>query len=100
MSSSGTATGGATDLQSLANEWGRGFIAELDYRAEADATIEIFAVAPNPTGAGDGKVFLASDVATGGASSTAIAFPPGYFEVTATATDTLGNTSQFSVDLP
>ena len=32
-------TGGATDLQSLANEWGRGFIAELDYRAEGDATM-------------------------------------------------------------
>jgi len=32
-------TGGATDLQSLANEWGRGFIAELDYREEAAATM-------------------------------------------------------------
>jgi hypothetical protein len=32
-------SGGATDLQSLANEWGRGFIAELDYREEAAATI-------------------------------------------------------------
>ena len=32
-------TGGATDLQSLANEWGRGFIAELDYQKEAAATI-------------------------------------------------------------
>jgi hypothetical protein len=28
-----------TDLQTLANEWGRGFIAELDYRAEAANTI-------------------------------------------------------------
>lgn len=32
-------TGGATDLQSLANEWGRGFIAELDYQKEAASTI-------------------------------------------------------------
>jgi predicted unusual protein kinase regulating ubiquinone biosynthesis (AarF/ABC1/UbiB family) len=32
-------TGGATDLQSLANEWGRGFIAELDYKKEAASTI-------------------------------------------------------------
>lgn len=32
-------TGGATDLQALANEWGRGFIAELDYREEAAATM-------------------------------------------------------------
>ena len=32
-------TGGATDLQALANEWGRGFIAELDYRQEAIATM-------------------------------------------------------------
>jgi hypothetical protein len=32
-------TGGATDLQSLANEWGRGFIAELDYEKEAASTI-------------------------------------------------------------
>lgn len=30
----------STDLQSLANEWGRGFIAELDYRQEAAKTIE------------------------------------------------------------
>jgi ABC1 atypical kinase-like domain len=29
-----------TDLQSLANEWGRGFIAELDYREEAKKTME------------------------------------------------------------
>jgi predicted unusual protein kinase regulating ubiquinone biosynthesis (AarF/ABC1/UbiB family) len=29
-----------TDLQSLANEWGRGFIAELDYRQEAAKTME------------------------------------------------------------
>jgi predicted unusual protein kinase regulating ubiquinone biosynthesis (AarF/ABC1/UbiB family) len=28
----------ATDLQALANEWGRGFIAELDYDREAEAT--------------------------------------------------------------
>jgi predicted unusual protein kinase regulating ubiquinone biosynthesis (AarF/ABC1/UbiB family) len=32
-------SGGATDLQALANEWGRGFIAELDYRSEAANTI-------------------------------------------------------------
>jgi predicted unusual protein kinase regulating ubiquinone biosynthesis (AarF/ABC1/UbiB family) len=29
-----------TDLQYLANEWGRGFISELDYREEAAKTIE------------------------------------------------------------
>jgi predicted unusual protein kinase regulating ubiquinone biosynthesis (AarF/ABC1/UbiB family) len=28
-------TGAATDFQSLANEWGRGFLAELDYNTEA-----------------------------------------------------------------
>ena len=28
----------STDLQTLANEWGRGFIAELDYRQEAEST--------------------------------------------------------------
>lgn len=32
-------TGTATDLQGLADEWGRGFIAELDYRKEADSTM-------------------------------------------------------------
>lgn len=32
-------TGGATNLQLLANEWGRGFIAELDYRTEAENTM-------------------------------------------------------------
>ena len=31
--------GSATNLQALANEWGRGFIAELDYREEAISTI-------------------------------------------------------------
>jgi predicted unusual protein kinase regulating ubiquinone biosynthesis (AarF/ABC1/UbiB family) len=31
-------TGAATDFQSLANEWGRGFIAELDYTEEATNT--------------------------------------------------------------
>jgi hypothetical protein len=29
-----------TDMQSLVNEWGRGFIAELDYREEAKNTIQ------------------------------------------------------------
>jgi predicted unusual protein kinase regulating ubiquinone biosynthesis (AarF/ABC1/UbiB family) len=29
-----------TDLQSLVNEWGRGFIAELDYREEAKKTMQ------------------------------------------------------------
>jgi predicted unusual protein kinase regulating ubiquinone biosynthesis (AarF/ABC1/UbiB family) len=31
-------TGSATNFQSLANEWGRGFIAELDYHEEAKNT--------------------------------------------------------------
>lgn len=31
-------TGSATDLQGLANEWGRGFIAELTYLSEAENT--------------------------------------------------------------
>ena len=31
-------TGTATDLRALANEWGRGFVAELDYRTEASKT--------------------------------------------------------------
>ncbi|KAL3923409.1 MAG: hypothetical protein SGILL_001676 [Bacillariaceae sp.] len=29
-----------TDIQSLVNEWGRGFIAELDYREEAKSTMQ------------------------------------------------------------
>lgn len=33
-------TNTATDLQGLADEWGRGFIAELDYRTEATKTIQ------------------------------------------------------------
>lgn len=33
-------TGASSDLKSLANEWGRGFIAELDYRREASNTIQ------------------------------------------------------------
>ena len=33
-------SGAATDFQALANEWGRGFIAELDYTQEASNTIK------------------------------------------------------------
>lgn len=33
-------TKSATDFQKLANEWGRGFIAELDYRSEAENTMQ------------------------------------------------------------
>jgi predicted unusual protein kinase regulating ubiquinone biosynthesis (AarF/ABC1/UbiB family) len=33
-------TKSATDFQALANEWGRGFIAELDYRTEAENTMQ------------------------------------------------------------
>ena len=33
-------TGASSDLKLLANEWGRGFIAELDYRREAANTIK------------------------------------------------------------
>ena len=34
-----TLTGTASDLQGLSDEWGRGFIHELDYREEAENTI-------------------------------------------------------------
>ena len=36
----GKITQATTDLQGLADEWGRGFIAELDYRSEALNTIK------------------------------------------------------------
>ncbi len=67
--------------------------------AEPDATVEIFTAAPDPTGFGEGETFLASGVATGGVFSIQVSRPAERYAVTATATDTSGNTSEFSANL-
>ncbi len=67
--------------------------------AEPGTTVEVFAVAADPSGYGEGKLFLATAVAPGGTWSALINLPDGYFAITATATDASGNTSEFSQNL-
>lgn len=67
--------------------------------AETDATVELFAVAPDVSGYGEGETFLAAGVATGGVFSIQVNRPADRYAVTATATDTTGNTSEFSANL-
>jgi hypothetical protein len=65
-------------------------------------TIEFFSnVAADPSGSGEGQTYLGSTTVTTGADCNAafsFAFPdnPGQPVITATATDPLGNTSEFS----
>ncbi len=60
--------------------------------------IEIFRADPDPSGFGEGKVFLAEGYTTETDDTFSIPISsPGYcFKVTATATDSDGNTSEFS----
>jgi CSLREA domain-containing protein len=60
--------------------------------------IEIFRAEPDPSGYGEGKVFLAEGYTTETDDTFSIPISsPGYcFMITATATDSLGNTSEFS----
>jgi hypothetical protein len=70
----------------------------LDGNAPPNSTVEIFATTgDDPSGNGEGKLYLTSVTANGGGGfSVTIAAPGGYSKVTATATDTNGNTSEFS----
>jgi hypothetical protein len=65
--------------------------------APANATIELFSAATDPSGSGEAQAFLGSTVATGG-GTFALSLPlgPGGLTLTATATDAAGNTSEFS----
>jgi parallel beta-helix repeat protein len=63
----------------------------------AGCTVEVFVADPDPTGFGEGKTFLGDGIATGGSFSIPISLVCG--EVTATATDAAGNTSEFSENL-
>jgi len=72
----------------------------LDGTAPPDATVELFAADPDPSGHGEGAEHLGSVVADpGGGFSITVNLPPGYSGVTATATDPAGNTSEFSAHL-
>ena len=67
----------------------------------ANCTVEVFIAATNDskdlTNGGEGKTYLASTTADGGGNfSVAVAGPTGGDKITATATDSSGNTSQFS----
>jgi hypothetical protein len=70
----------------------------LDGNAPPNSTVEIFATAgDDPSGHGEGKLYLTSVTANGGGGfSVTITAPGGYSKATATATDANGNTSEFS----
>jgi CSLREA domain-containing protein len=66
-----------------------------------DCIVELFLTDDDPTGYGEGRNFLVSGIASGGNFS--IPIPPGQLDlcktITATATDSSGNTSEFSVNI-
>jgi len=73
---------------------------QLSGTAPGDATVEVYASAGDPSGHGEGKVRLATATADQSGDFTApITLPEGYYAVTATATDTAGNTSEFADNL-
>ncbi|MBN3033283.1 MAG: right-handed parallel beta-helix repeat-containing protein, partial [Candidatus Saganbacteria bacterium] len=66
--------------------------------APAGATVEVFLTgSPDPTGSGEGRTYLGTTIATGGAWSFGYSLTAGT-TVTATATDTNRNTSMFSIN--
>ena len=68
--------------------------------ATASATVEVFSTGtPDPSGGGEGRAYLGSTIANGSGAWTMTlgALADGTI-LTATATDTNGNTSQFSVN--
>jgi hypothetical protein len=61
--------------------------------------VDLFKAAADPSGAGEGKTFLESADASGdGSFSIATGALPACTQITATATDSLGNTSMFSTN--
>ncbi|MFQ5526155.1 MAG: PA14 domain-containing protein [Thermoanaerobaculia bacterium] len=74
-----------------------GGLYDLAGTAPPDSLVEIFAGGVDPSGHGEGKEYLATFVAdASGLFTGVIVLPPGYFAVTATATDLAGNTSEFA----
>ncbi len=64
--------------------------------APPDATVEIFSSAGDPSGYGEGRHFLGSAIADGsGNFATGLSLEVGTSLLTATATDSAGNTSEF-----
>jgi uncharacterized repeat protein (TIGR01451 family) len=77
-----------------------GRIFTLHGTSAGNATVEIYASAGDPSGHGEGKIRLATATASpAGDFTTSITLPEGYHAVTATATDTAGNTSEFADNL-
>lgn len=69
----------------------------LDGTAPPNALVEVFASTNDNNGHGEGKVFLGDVTANGGGDfNITVTLPPGYYSVTATATDASNNTSEFS----
>ncbi len=69
--------------------------------ASINNIIEIFKAEPDPSGSGEGKVFLGSTTAeSNGSWSIAVSGLTPSDEVTSTATDNMGNTSVFSQNKP
>jgi hypothetical protein len=64
-----------------------------------NCTIELFRAAVDPTGYGEGQTFLAEGVASAGSFSIQVSGLCAGDFVTATATDSAGNTSEFSLNL-
>ncbi|MBK7147117.1 MAG: hypothetical protein IPH76_18695 [Xanthomonadales bacterium] len=72
----------------------------LSGTAPPGATVEVFIAVADPSGAGEAGSFLADTVATpGGTFSLTLPLPAQPSLVTATATDPLGNTSEFADNL-
>jgi parallel beta-helix repeat protein len=68
-------------------------------RACPGCTIEVFEAAADPSGFGEGKTFLSNGTAGGdGSFSIPVSGLHACSQVTATATDELGNTSDFSLN--
>ncbi len=89
-------------LGSVGNPSGTDVSGSAPASANLPMTIEFFASpTADPSGSGEGQFFIGStSVGTSGGAFTAslgVAIPSGYI-VSATATDSLGNTSEFSVN--
>jgi parallel beta-helix repeat protein len=69
-------------------------------RACPGCRVEIFEAAPDPSGFGEGKTFLSNGTAgSDGSFSVPVSGLHACSQVTATATDELGNTSDFSLNV-
>ncbi|MDX1523776.1 MAG: hypothetical protein R3264_19265, partial [Anaerolineae bacterium] len=78
----------------------------IDGETQPNTTVEFFIADPDPTGSGEGRTLLGSEVVTGSGTVPipfVVSLPVGTLvagnQVTATATDFTGNTSEFSPNI-